>query len=169
MVQIRRELPEDIEAIYNLNKKAFKQNTEADLVDKLRASGSLTLSLVAIENDRVLGHIAFSPVTIESAENKVDAIGLAPMAVLPERQRGGIGSQLVESGLEEIQRLGYDIVVVLGYPDYYPRFGFSAAKKYGIQWEHDVPEEAFMVKELRKGALNDVSGIVKYRPEFNEV
>jgi len=169
MAKIRPESPEDIEAIYNLNKKAFNQIAEADLVNKLRASSALTLSLVAIENNEVVGHIAFSPVTIESEKAVVNAVGLGPMAVLPEHQRKGIGSQLVEVGLNKIQQLGYEIVVVLGHPYYYSRFGFIPAKKYGIQWEHDVPEETFMVKELRKGALKEISGTVKYRPEFNDV
>jgi putative acetyltransferase len=169
MVKIRPELPEDIEAIYNLNKKAFEQIAEADLINKLRTSGALTLSLVAIKNNEVIGHIAFSPVTIESERATVNAIGLGPMAVLPEHQRKGIGSQLVEVGLNKIQQLGYEIVVVLGHPDYYSRFGFIPAKKYGIQWEHEAPEEAFMIKELHKGALKEISGTVKYRPEFNDI
>ena len=125
--------------------------------------------MVAIKNNEIVGHIAFSPVTIESDQATVNAVGLAPMAVSPEFQRSGIGSQLVEEGLNRIRTAGHDLVVVLGHPEYYPRFGFVPAKKYGIRWEHDVPEEAFMIKELREGALKEVRGTVKYRPEFNEV
>ena len=169
MIRIRSELPEDVEAIYSLNQEAFEGIVEANLVNNLRTSNAMTLSLVAIKNNEIVGHIAFSPVTIESDQATVNAVGLAPMAVSPEFQRSGIGSQLVEEGLNRIRTAGHDLVVVLGHPEYYPRFGFVPAKKYGIRWEHDVPEEAFMIKELREGALKEVRGTVKYRPEFNEV
>ena len=169
MIRIRSELPEDVEAIYSLNQEAFEGIVEANLVNNLRASNAMTLSLVAIKNNEIVGHIAFSPVTIEYDRATVNAVGLAPMAVSPEFQRSGIGSQLIEEGLNRIRTAGHDLVVVLGHPEYYPRFGFVPAKKYGIRWEHDVPEEAFMIKELREGALREVRGTVKYRPEFNEV
>ena len=169
MIRIRSELPEDVEAIYSLNEEAFEGTAEANLVNSLRTSNAMTLSLVAIKNNEIVGHIAFSPVTIESDQATVNAVGLAPMAVSPEFQRSGIGSQLVEEGLNRIRTAGHDLVVVLGHPEYYPRFGFVPAKKYGIRWEHDVPEEAFMIKELREGALKEVRGTVKFRPEFNEV
>jgi len=91
------------------------------------------------------------------------------MAVSPGLQRNGIGSQLVEEGLDRIRAAGHDIVIVIGHLEYYPRFGFVPAKAHGIRWEHDVPEEAFMVKELRQGAIKEVRGTVRYRPEFNEV
>lgn len=169
MIRIRSELPEDVEAIYSLNQEAFEGTAEANLVNNLRTSNAMTLSLVAIKNNEIVGHIAFSPVTIESDQATVNAVGLAPMAVSPEFQRSGIGSQLVEEGLNRIRTAGHDLVIVLGHPEYYPRFGFAPAKKYGIRWEHDVPEEAFMIKELREGALKEVRGTVKYRPEFNEV
>ena len=169
MIRIRSELPEDVEAIYSLNQEAFEGTAEANLVNNLRTSNAMTLSLVAIKNNEIVGHIAFSPVTIESDQTTVNAVGLAPMAVSPEFQRSGIGSQLVEEGLNRIRTAGYDLVIVLGHPEYYPRFGFVPAKKYGIRWEQDVPEEAFMIKELREGALKEVRGTVKYRPEFNEV
>jgi len=169
MIRIRSELPEDVEAIYSLNQEAFEGTAEANLVNNLRPSNAMILSLVAIKNSEIVGHIAFSPVTIESDRATVNAVGLAPMAVSPEFHRNGIGSQLVEEGLNRIRTAGHDLVVVLGHPEYYPRFGFVPAKKYGIQWEQDAPEEAFMIKELREGALKEVGGIVKYRPEFNEV
>ena len=169
MIRIRSELPEDVEAIYSLNEEAFDGTAEANLVNSLRTSNAMTLSLVAIKNNEIVGHIAFSPVTIESDQATVNAVGLAPMAVSPEFQRSGIGSQLVEEGLNRIRTAGHELVIVIGHPEYYPRFGFVPAKKYGIRWEHDVPEEAFMIKELREGALKEVKGTVKYRPEFNEV
>jgi len=169
MIRIRSELPEDVEAIYSLNQEAFEGTTEANLVNNLRTSNAMTLSLVAIKDNKIVGHIAFSPVTIESDQGTVDAVALGTMAVAPGLQRSGIGSRLAEEGLNRIRTAGHDLVIVIGHPEYYPRFGFVPAKKYGIRWEHDVPEEAFMIKELREGALKGVRGTVKYRPEFNKV
>jgi putative acetyltransferase len=158
MLTIRCETPEDIPAIYHINTAAFGRPNEADLVDALRQHNALTISLVAVQDSRLVGHIAFSPVTITSDTITIDAIGLAPMAVLPEFQRQGIGSQLVEAGLTACHNTPYGIVVVLGHPHYYPRFGFTPAKPHGIVWEHDAPDEAFMVHELREGALAKTRG-----------
>jgi putative acetyltransferase len=164
---IRKEQPEDIYAIHHLNTAAFGREAEADLVDKLRTANALTLSLVATEKCHIVGHIAFSPVIIESEDQVLTAIGLGPMAVSPERQGCGIGSQLVEAGLNEIRKRGHTIVVVLGNPEFYSRFGFLPAGQFGIKWKINVPDEVFMVKELSEHALRGVKGIVKYRPEFN--
>ena len=169
MITIRPEQPEDISGIHQVNTLAFGQLQEADLVDALRRADALTLSLVAVQDDRIIGHIAFSPVTITSDTTIVDAIGLAPMAVLPALQRHGIGSQLVEAGLGTCSETDYGVVIVLGHPNFYPRFGFTPAQPYGIVWEHDAPEEAFMVRELKKGALAQTQGVVRYRPEFDVV
>ena len=98
---------------------------------------------------------------IESEDLTVHGLGLGPMAVLPDRQRSGIGSQLVEAGLRECAKTSYGIVVILGHPAYYPRFGFTRASQHGISWEVEVPDEAFMVRELIEGKLSKVSGIVK--------
>jgi putative acetyltransferase len=169
MLTIRAETPEDIPAIRHINAAAFGQANEADSVDALRQHNALTISLVAVKDGRLVGHIAFSPVTITSSTATVAALGLAPMAVLPEFQRQGIGSQLVEAGLTACHHTPYGVVVVLGHPHYYPRFGFTPAKPLGIVWEHDAPEEAFMVKEIQEGALAQIRGVVKYRPEFATV
>jgi putative acetyltransferase len=169
MLFIRREQPEDIAAIHELHEVAFGRPAEADLVDALRARSKATLSLVAVEDDRIVGHILFSPVTINSAERTFSAVGLAPIAVLPERQRRGIGSQLVSAGLLECRNAGYDCVVVLGHPTYYPRFGFVPASRYGLRSEYEVPDEAFMVLAWHAGVLEDRSGVVRYQPEFDEV
>ena len=96
-------------------------------------------------------------------------MGLAPMAVLPERQRQGIGSALVREGLSAIERMGADAVVVLGHPAYYPRFGFKPAATYGLRSEYDVPDDVFMALELRPGVLEDIKGKVKYAPAFSSV
>jgi putative acetyltransferase len=143
-------------------------------VDALRARGQAMLSLVAVEAPEVVGHILFSPVTIEpvgepageSSAGRVTALGLGPMAVLPTRQRQGIGSLLVRTGLEACRAAGHGCVVVLGHPEYYPRFGFAPASRYGVRWEHPAPDEAFMLLELRAGALGGRGGIVRYQPEF---
>ncbi|MFC1941181.1 GNAT family N-acetyltransferase [Chloroflexota bacterium] len=168
MLIIRPETPENKVAIRHVNEEAFGDTEEAGLVEKLRSRQAIILSLVAIDGDRVVGHILFSPVTVESESQSFNAVGLGPMAVLPLYQKRGVGSELVRAGLEECRRLGHEIVVVLGHPDYYPRFGFVPASTYGIGCEYDVPNEVFMVLELREGVLSGRSSIVKYQPEFNE-
>ena len=168
MLTIRLETPEDIDSIRYVNEQAFGQKEEAGIIEKLRNRNALTLSLVAVQENEVVGHIAFSPVTIESKGAGFEAIALAPMAVLPAYQGKGIGSQLVRAGLEECRQLGHDIVVVLGHPTYYPRFGFVPAGPRGVDCEFEVPEEAWMISELREGALAGRGGIVKFQPEFKE-
>jgi len=163
---IRQETLEDVAAIRHVNKEAFGQKEEAEIIKKLRNRGVLTISLVAAQDNEIVGHIAFSPVKIESEHSSFGAIALAPMSVLPAYQRKGIGSQLVDAGLKECRRLGHELVVVLGHPAYYPRFGFVPASTYGIKSEYDVPDEAFMVLELRQWVFSGRSGIVKYQPEF---
>jgi putative acetyltransferase len=169
LLVIRPEKPEDIESIRNINRQAFGQENESKLVDKLRNRGALTISLVAVWDSELVGHIAFSPVVVESGTSGFTAIALAPMAVLPAHQRKGIGLQLVQAGLEECRRLGHEIVFLVGHPDYYPRFGFVPAKPKGVDCEFEVPEEAWMILELREGALAGRRGIVKFEPEFKEV
>ena len=168
MLVIRPEATEDLAAIRNVNVEAFGSSVEADLIEQLRSRQAYMLSLVATDGDRVIGHILFSPVAIESEKTSFEALGLGPMAVLPAYQRKGIGSQMVRAGLEECRRLGHEIVVVLGHPDYYPRFGFIPAKPRGIECEFEVPEEAWMLLELKEGVLAGRSGVVKYQPEFSE-
>src|SRR5215470_1023512 len=166
---IRLEKPEDIPAIRIVNGRAFGRMEEANLVDALRRNGKATISLVAEDDGRVVGHILFSPVTIETSERELVGVGLAPMSVIPERQNQRIGSLLVEDGVRRCREEGRPFVVVLGHPDYYPRFGFVPAGRFGIKSEYDVANEVFMVKELQEGALSGCAGVVKYQPEFNEV
>lgn len=169
MIEVRREKAGDEAGVREVNERAFGQPEEANLVDALRANGKAVLSLVAVEGDKVVGHILFSPVTIEGDGKSVRAIGLAPMSVLPDRQKSGIGSLMVKTGLSELKKSGHRIVIVLGHPHYYPRFGFAPASRYKIKSEYDVRDEVFMALELVEGALADCSGIAKYQPEFNEV
>jgi putative acetyltransferase len=167
MLLIRTEKQSDISAIRKVNERAFKGSIEARLVDLLREANRATISLVATFDDRVVGHILFSPITIESNLRNIRGLGLAPLAVLPEYQRRGIGSSLVTKGLEECRKKGCDIVVVLGDVRYYTRFGFKHARLYGLSNEYNV-DENFMALELKEGTLNSVSGLVRYQPEFKE-
>jgi putative acetyltransferase len=144
MISIRPERSDDITAIRHVIQTAFGRAAEADLVDALRRNGRTMLSLVAEDNGRIIGHIMFSPVVIETAEGESHGAGLAPLAVWPERQNEGIGSQLVEEGLAECRRTGIPFVMVLGHPQYYPRFGFVPASRFKIKGEYDVADEVFM-------------------------
>ena len=165
---IRRETPEDAVAITNVNDAAFGQKVEGELVARLRERGALVLSLVAIEDDRIVGHIAFSPVEVETSHSRFKAIALGPMSVLPAYQRRGIGSKLVRAGIEEIRKLGHEMVFLVGHQDYYPRFGFVPAKPKNFVCEFAVPNEAWMVLELREGVLEGRWGLVRFQPEFRE-
>jgi putative acetyltransferase len=200
MVTIREERPGDAQQIRIVNQRAFGQNEEANIMDKLRRTCPNAISLVAISGDQIVGHIlftpleimprcfsagldfgiiptelnaplefltGFTPVTIQAEEKIITGMGLSPMAVLPEFQRQGIGSQLVKAGLEVIEKVKHPFVVVLGHPGYYPRFGFVPASRHRFVSEYkDVPDEAFMILVFDQSALKGVSGVAKYRPEF---
>lgn len=171
MIHIRPENSEDIASINELTILAFEGEDEVKLVKAIRASDFFIpeLSLVAVEDDHVVGHILFSPITIESSEKSEDALALAPMAVLPDFQNKGIGTKLVKHGLAACTKLGYTIVIVVGHPGYYLRFGFTPARAYGIEAPFEVPDDAFMALELVPDALKDVRGVVKYSPAFESV
>jgi putative acetyltransferase len=169
MITVRPEAAGDETSVREVNVAAFPGPAEADLVDKLRSAQVITLSLVAVSNDRIVGHALFSPVNIESGGAGLAGLGLGPVAVLPDFQRRDIGSSLIKAGIAQLRRDGQTFVVVLGHPDYYPRFGFRPTAEFGIRCEWDVPPEAFMVMELCEGALAGHKGVVKYRPEFDEV
>ena len=168
MIRIREEQPEDIEAIREVNIRAFGQSQEADLVDNLRQSCNDLLSLVALMENRVAGHIFFSPSRVEAEDRAVQGMGLAPMGVLPEYQRRGIGSELIRSGMATLASRQCPFVIVLGHAAYYPRFGFEPASRYGIRREWDVPDDAFMIRVFNESEMNDISRIARYRPEFSE-
>lgn len=164
-LKIRNEQPGDEPGIWVVNTRAFNGEAEAKLVNALRRNRKVILSLVAESGGRIIGHILFSPVNLN---NRIGA-GLAPMAVLPEFQNQGAGSLLVSKGIEECKNLEFEFVVVLGHAHFYPRFGFQPSVKYGIKSEYDVPDDTFMILELRENSLLGIQGVVKYQPEFNEL
>jgi putative acetyltransferase len=170
MLTLRVESEADRSAVRRVNLAAFAQSEEADLVERLTAEVSERLSLVAIEDAELVGHILFTPVTLENNGPPLKGMGLAPMAVLPQRQRRGIGTALVTEGLQRLRRAGCHFVVVLGHPGYYPRFGFEPASRYGIrcQWP-GVPDEAFMLQPFDPDSLRGRRGVVCYHPAFNQL
>jgi len=169
MIRIRVEQPEDVAEVRALNEMVFETPTEARIVDALQQNCPDVLSLVAEEDGCILGHILFSQVVIESEGQKTQGMGLAPMAVCPGRQGQGIGSQLVKSGIDILQERNCPFIIVLGHPQYYPRFGFELASEHGLfcQWD-GVPDEAFMVMIMDPEVLDGVSGVARYRKEFDE-
>jgi putative acetyltransferase len=166
-MMIRPEQPPDLPAIRRVNEAAFDRPDEADIVDRLRARGAITLSLVAEIEGGVVGHVLFSPVRLQDpAGPDYTGVGLGPVAVLPAHQRQGIGSALIRAGLEQVQAAGHPYCVVLGHPAYYPRFGFAPAGEWGIELALPVPPEVFMVRELQPGALAGRAGTITYEPEL---
>jgi putative acetyltransferase len=165
---IRNEKEIDRATVHALNGSALETSTEANIVDTLRTETRPIISLVAEESNKIVGHILFSPVSL-SGHPPFKIIGLAPMAVTPELQRQGIGSALVRAGLERCKQSGFGAVVVLGHAEYYPRFGFSPASRFGIRCEYDVPEGVFMILELEPGYWRDASGTIKFHEAFSEV
>jgi len=168
---IRAETVDDVAAIRAVNVAAFGRENEARLVEASRRSPDFIreLSLVADEAGHVVGHILFSAIRILSRASAIPALALAPMAVLPGLQNRGIGSRLVRVGLGECRRLGHRIVIVVGHPAYYPRFGFSSARAYRLEAPFPVPDSAFLALELVPGALAEARGPVEYPPAFSEV
>lgn len=167
--EIRREKNSDFAAIYRVNSLAFGRENEANLVNALRNNVPV-FSFVAVKEEKVIGHILYSPVSLES-ENKpnLNLLGLAPLAILPDYQSKGIGSLLTQYSLRECAARGIDAVVVLGNPHFYHRFGFITAQTKNLSCEYPVPAEVFMVLELRIDCLTGVQGLVKYRREFDSV
>jgi putative acetyltransferase len=165
-IAVRSERDGDADQIRLVHERAFGGPAEADIVDALRGSVG-ALSLVAVVDDRIAGHVLFTPVHIDGVSPHGAALGLAPLAVLPERQRLGVGSALVRAGLDACRSHGCGIVVVLGHSEYYPRFGFVPASTAGLACEFPVPEEAFMVLELKPGTVAATRGTVRYHPRFS--
>src|SRR5690606_1642636 len=165
---IRDETGRDQDTVRALNEAAFDSGAEARLVDMLREQAKPLVSLVAEQDSFVVGHILFSPVTL-SGHDDLKIMGLAPMAVAPPHQRRGIGTSLVHAGLDRCRELGAGAVVVLGHPEFYPRFGFVPSTRFDIRSEYDVPEDVFMVTELKPGFFRGVSGTIRYHAAFKEL
>jgi putative acetyltransferase len=175
LVTTRTERPGDEEGIRDLMVLAFAASElghhgEADLVDRIRACCPEMISLVAEVDNRLVGHILFTPVAIEGKDREVQGMGLAPMSVLPEFQRQGVGTLLIESGFEILRGARISFVIVLGHPKYYSRFGFVPASTYGITTAFDgIPDEVFMIQILSASAIDVIPGVAKYRPVFDSV
>ena len=167
--EIRPEISLDYPDVYQVNVDAFGGNAEARLVDRLRTAAHPVISLVALVDNTVAGHILFSPVSIEASGQAQLIMGLGPLSVRPEFQGCGIGRDLVATGLERCRRIAAAAVVVLGEPGYYGRFGFIPASTFGLDSEYDVPNHYFMALELNADALEDASGLVRYHPAFGQV
>jgi putative acetyltransferase len=164
-LRIRPETNADRAAVRAVNEAAFETPAEADLVEALHRTDMSLVSLVAEVDGKVVGHILFSPVSLIGHAH-LNVMGLAPMAVVPDYQRKGIGSALVRQGLTRCKDLGCCAVVVVGHPGYYPRFGFVPANRHALRCEYDVPEDVFMVAELEAGALSSAAGLVRYDDAF---
>lgn len=165
---IRQEVKADYDAVHAVNVATFARLDEAQLVDRLRKNVSPCISLVAERNGDVVGHIFFTPVRVEcDDEANWNAMALGPMAVIPKYQRQGIGGRLIHEGLKHCAAMETPAVFVLGHPDYYPRFGFEPASKYGCRCQWDVPDDVFMVLKLSGAPLR--SGLVRYHAEFETV
>jgi putative acetyltransferase len=165
MHSIRPEQPADAAAIHELLAAAFPTPAEARLVDALRASGDLLVSLVAEAAGQTVGHIAFSPVTIGAGPDQARGVGMAPVAVAADWRRRGIGGQLIRQGIAACRALGLPWIVVLGDPAYYCRFGFGRAADRDIANEYGADED-FRVIELLPGSLPAAGGMARYGAEF---
>ena len=172
---VRQETQNEIDSIYKVVKAAFKtaehsDGTEQDLVNKLRNSDSYIeeLSLVALDDNLVIGHIMFTKAIIQYDNNEYETLALAPLSVSPSYQGKGVGSKLIKEGLKKAVDLGYNSVIVLGSEKYYPRFGFKEAINFGIKAPFEVPSENFMAMELKPEGLKNISGTVIYPSEFFE-
>ncbi|MBN2114094.1 MAG: N-acetyltransferase [Acidimicrobiia bacterium] len=161
-VLIRAEQPGDDEDISEVHIRAFGRTAEAAVVESLRGQGALLASLVALVRDRIVGHVALSPVEISDSPRA--AVALGPLAVDPEHQGRGIGGMLVDAFLQHCRVRDEGLVVVLGYPDYYSRFGFTPAERLGLHYRD--AGVAFQALEVRPGAADGLSGEVRYHPAF---
>jgi putative acetyltransferase len=168
-ILIRSEAEKDMSAVREINRTAFGQDDEADLVDRLRESAEPYLSLVACRDEQVIGHILFTPVTVEAANPETRLMGLAPMSVAPAHQAMGIGSDLVREGIERCRQMGVAAIFVLGHPTYYPRFGFDFAHDHGLLYLSETYAPAFFVLELVPETLEGLSGKVRFHPVFDGV
>jgi putative acetyltransferase len=168
-IVVRPERGHDHPAVRAIHARAFGREDEARLVDRLRGAVDPQVSLVALIDGRVVGHIFLAPVAIRGEGGETDAFALAPLGVDPDFQNRGVGSALVRAGLEAAGDLGERVIFVLGEPAFYGRFGFEPASGRGLRFPSPVPEEAFMVLELEAGALEGRRGEVIYPAAFSEL
>ncbi len=165
---IRDERPEDLTAVYEVNRLAFGREDEANLVADLRPLARPFISLVAIFDETVVGHLLFTRVDIQGENGSGTAMGLGPVAVLPDFQKRKVGSRLIEAGLNRSRQLGQNLVFVLGHPDYYRRFDFLSARSMGFYFRSADTDPYFFVLELLPGAADNLTGEVKYLPPFEK-
>lgn len=175
MLTIREEEIKDYNEVEKVVEESFKtaefsDKDEHNLVRRLRNSNEFIkeLSLIAEEENKILGHVLLTKALIKAESTYYETLALAPLAVLPEYQKSGIGKNLMNKAIERARELGYKSIVVLGHENYYPKFGFEKASKYGVKAPFEVPDEAYMILELLPGGLNGVSGIVEYSKAFFE-
>lgn len=164
MLEIRAARPGDAEAIRNVHLRAFPTSMEADLVEQIERDGDMAISLVAVDRQQVIGHILFSRISAEAEGRKLNALGLAPVAVLTDRQGQGVGSHLVELGLEQARSLGADIVFLVGEPDFYGRFGFSV--EVARPFASPYAGAYFQALALSDEPLDAIYGTAEYAPAF---
>nr|NQU90666.1 N-acetyltransferase [Bacteroidota bacterium] len=169
-IRIKSETKQDYRSITLINDDAFGQKTEGILINSLRMLEGYNpqLSLIAFADQTPVGHILFFPVKIQTATASYECLSLAPIAVISEFQKEGIGGRLIKHGLKKAGELGYDSVFVLGHPGYYPRFGFEKANTWGIGCPWEVPDEAWMAIELIAGSLKGKQGMVVFPTEYDE-
>ena len=167
VISVRTETAADIAAIHSVEASAFGREDEAALADALRELNQDFISLVATVGDEIVGHVCFSRVGIEGMSGGGRYLALAPLAVLPDHQRRGIGSMLVRAGVDECRRWNVDAVFVVGDPRYYSRFGFQSGSELGVQCEFDVPDDAFRVIELSPASMG--RGVLRYPPPFHRL
>jgi len=170
-INIRRETPADIEAIFRIEAAAFEGEPHAVLVNRLRADGALLLSHVAVLNEKIVGHAAYSLLTVTDGDIVRHFPGLGPIGVDPPYQGRGIGSALVRAGLGAMRDMDYGLLFLVGSPRYYPRFGYQPAQPLGFSSDYvepGGPHEHFMVAVLDERALDRVRGQVRFHPAFKE-
>ncbi len=168
-IRIRQEVKEDYKRVYEINEMAFGQENESKLIEKIRRGPNFVpeLSLVAEKDNEIVGHILFSKIKIVG-ESEFETLMLAPIAVIPELQKQGVGGKLIKKGIEKAKELEFDSIIVVGHKDYYPKFGFQKASQWGVQCPFEVPDGAFMAIELTEKALENKAGVVLFPQEFME-
>ncbi len=169
-MRIRTESVADNDGVYQVNVKAFdNREDEARLVERIRNSEGFIpeLSIVAEQDNEIVGHLLLSKVVVQDGEKLYDMIALAPIAVMPNVQKQGIGRALIHEGLDRCRTLGYELVFLIGHPEYYPKFGFQPARQHDFELKQfEVPDNVFMVCELKEGALQKIEGELKYPQTF---